>query len=445
MQKLSLLSDKLANMFLASVLIIVPLYPKFPFIRIPGISVSVRLEDFLLLFLGIITFLKVIPSVRDLFKDKFIRAISIFLGCAFVSLLSASFVTKTIEINIGLLHFFRRIEYLIPFFAVFAFYKSFDKRFLEFVVKTLMLVTFVAFLYGFGQRYFNFPFIITQNEEYSKGIALRYSPGSHINSTFAGHYDLATFLVMVLPIFISLFYIYKDKLTKISLFVVIMSGLWLLSNSASRISVVSYLLAGSLALLLMKKYKEIILVLVSGIIVLGLSTNLYSRYQRIIDVLIGVDAYESQTLIPSPTPEPTIAPEVFEDRSTSIRLNVEWPRALRSLYKNPILGTGYSSIGLAVDNDYLRALAEVGILGLLAFGLIFIQFFILIYKSLPLIRNFEGIDLGFLSGFVGGLFGILANALFIDVFEASKFSISFWMLFAITIYTVLNKSYDQKT
>ncbi len=443
MQKLSQLFNKGAKFLLAALLIIVPLYPKFPFLRIPGTSVAIRLEDFLLLVVAIVTVYKLAPKIKELLNDKFVRAIAIFLGIAFVSFLSAFFVTKTIGFNIGILHVLRRVEYVIPFFAVLAFYKSFSSKDLEFFVKVLMVVTFAAFLYGFGQRYLNFPFIITQNEEYAKGVALRYSPGSHINSTFAGHYDLATFLVMLLPIFISLFFIYKDKLTKIGLFVVILSGLWLLANSASRISVVSYLVASSLALVLIKKYKEVLLVLISGAVILGLSTNLYSRYQRIIDVLLGVKAYDAaeiQTPLPSPTPEP----EVFEDRSTSIRLNVEWPKALRSLSKNPMLGTGYSSIGLAVDNDYLRALAETGVLGFLAFGLIFIEFFVLVWKSLPLTSKFSGLDLGIISGFVGGIVGVLINGAFIDVFEASKFAIIFWFMFALSIYTIKRVIYDNK-
>ena len=72
------------------------------------------------------------------------------------------------------------------------------------------------------------------------------------------------------------------------------------------------------------------------------------------------------------TPIPTEESQpVFEDRSVSIRLNVEWPRAIRAFSKNPLLGTGYSSITLATDNDFLRLLGEVGLVGALAFFLIF--------------------------------------------------------------------------
>ena len=45
-----------------------------------------------------------------------------------------------------------------------------------------------------------------------------------------------------------------------------------------------------------------------------------------------------------PTPEPI---QIATQRSGEIRFKVEWPRALRAFAKNPLLGTGYSSVTLA--------------------------------------------------------------------------------------------------
>jgi O-antigen ligase len=135
-----------------------------------------------------------------------------------------------------------------------------------------------------------------------------------------------------------------------------------------------------------------------------------------------------ETSEPTPTPSP-----VFEDRSTSIRLNVEWPRAIRALSKNPLLGTGYSSITLATDNDYLRLLGEVGILGFLAFFLIFLRIGRSVSKAFPLIKKYKRVELGFLAGMIGSFPGLLLNAVFIDIFEASKFAIIFWLLMGFTV------------
>ena len=118
------------------------------------------------------------------------------------------------------------------------------------------------------------------------------------------------------------------------------------------------------------------------------------------------------------------APQVAEDRSLNIRLKSEWPKALRALVKNPVLGTGFSSVGLAVDNDYLRSLAETGILGTLALGLVFLR----IFKQLG-----SGRQEVFSLAIICGLIGLLINAIFIDVFEASKVAIITWTLLGLAV------------
>ena len=123
--------------------------------------------------------------------------------------------------------------------------------------------------------------------------------------------------------------------------------------------------------------------------------------------------------------------EVFEDRSTSIRLVVEWPRAIRALEKNPIFGTGYSSITLATDNDYLRSLGETGLLGFAAFILVFIYKF----KSFLKFDGLKDLDINkaFVASFIGSTIGILITAVFIDVFEASKFATIYWLISGMVI------------
>jgi len=305
-----------------------------------------------------------------------------------------------------------------------------------------------------GQRYFSWPIIITQNVEYSKGIALRWIQGSHVNSTFAGHYDLATFLVFILPTLICLIAVLKQIKTKIVLSVLALGGLWLLAAAVSRISIASFLLSTSLALILLKKYKMLVVALAVSIVFFSFSSDLAARYSRVIDVFIkGIGQHN---LLPNPSSLEVFAQEevlgqrtrqtptplpVFEDRSSSIRLNVEWPRALRALAKNPLLGTGYSSITLATDNDYLRALGEVGILGFTAFALIFVRIGKVIVSKVKKLKELDGVQAAFIAGLTGSLVGVLVNALFIDVFEASKFAIIFWLLMGMLIGILTKRKY----
>jgi hypothetical protein len=270
---------------------------------------------------------------------------------------------------------------------------------------------------------------------------MTWTVGSQITSTFAGHYDLAAFMVLVLPILISLIFTIEGKFSKLLLSISALSGFWLLINTASRISLVSYLLSICASFFLLKKYKALVFIVLISVVISGFSSNLFSRYKNLIDVysskiksikIVEANFFDfnvrAQEISSTPTPVP-----VFEDRSTSIRLAVEWPGAISAFLKGPLLGTGYSSVGLAVDSDYLRLLAEVGFLGFLGFMLVIARVLFVFVSSIPLTRNLSGIKLGFVAGTIGSIFGTLLNAVFIDVFEASKFAIVFWLVVGLAV------------
>lgn len=436
MLKLLKSPETLFKYLIAALLIFVPLYPKFPLINIEGTYVAIRVEDFILAVVFALAVTRIVPKLKAFVKDEVVRSILLFLLVGVVSLVSGAFLTETLILNVGVLHFLRRIEYFAPFLLVLAFFPTGKGKSLEFFIKVLMLVVFASFIYGLGQRYLEFPVIITQNQEYSKGIALRWLPGSHINSTFAGHYDLASFMVLILPVFISLFFTYKDKLTKIALAVVALSGFWLLINSISRISFLSYLIAVFTALVLMKKFKAAVVVVLISIILSAFSPGLFARYKRLIDVAIEVKAQVSEVTLKDQA--------VFEDRSSSIRFNVEWPRAARAFLKNPLLGTGYSSIDLATDNDYLRLLGEVGFLGFSAFMLLLFNVAKVLAKIWVTPKGLAATETAFVAGMAGGFVGVLINAVFIDVFEASKFAIIFWLLIGLAVSIVRKRLNEQK-
>lgn len=424
----------------AVILIAVPLFPKFPLLPVPGTFVAIRIEDFLLLIAGLIWFLYILPDLKNFLNDKTNQAIFLFLAILGLSLVSGVFLTQTVVPHIGLLHLLRRIEYFLPFFFGATVIKK--EADLSFYIKILILVFYLAFAFGVGQKYLGWPIVTTQNFEYSKGVALRYTPGAHLPSTFAGHYDLASFLILTLPLMFVIFFgqvkLGKAQTKKISL-AAILAGFWLLVASISRISFVSYLINISLALFLVRKVKWLPLVLVLSLILAGSSADLVGRYMQIIQVTL-----EKVVLF---TPNPVLAQDsaikgvvlpAFEDRSTSIRFNVEWPRAFRAFRKNPMLGTGLSSITLATDNDYLRLLGEAGTLGFLAFGLIFIRIFTRLASVFPIPKKLK-LRQAYLVGIIAALPGVFLNALFIDIFEASKFAIIFWLLIGMA-YAVAKKT-----
>ena len=116
---------------------------------------------------------------------------------------------------------------------------------------------------------------------------------------------------------------------------------------------------------------------------------------------------------------------VLSDISFATRLQVEWPRAIDAFKKNPILGTGPSSITEATDNDYLRWLGETGALGALAFLTIL---FTLVKKLFDALKKIIQKERVIVFGFIFGLGALLVNATYIDVFEASKVAFTFWLI-----------------
>jgi len=201
---------------------------------------------------------------------------------------------------------------------------------------------------------------------------------------------------------------------------------WVMLLSASRVTFAAVIITAGLFILCLRKYKWLAILVIVAIVSVMASGQLMSRYLEFItsQAYAAVDTEIPDALKPAANPN--------EDRSLSIRLNAEWPRALRSFAINPLLGTGFSSVGLAVDNDFLRIMAETGLLGLAAFGLILWR----IGKTTwPFVLSQpRSLELVFLVAISFFLVGILLNAVFIDVFEASKIATITWLVLGVGEY-----------
>lgn len=434
------LKDQNFKYLVVMLLFVVPLFPKFPLLSIPGSQVALRLEDFVIFGVSLVWLWREYPKMRKIMADKITRSIVLFWAAGGVSLLSALLISQTVSPHVAILHWVRRVEYMMAFFIGVSALRS--KEDFVFFVRALLLVVVYLFVVGIGQKHFGWPVITTQNLEYAKGIALRYEDGGHLVSTFAGHYDLATFLILVLPFWFVMFFssetMLPKRLGKEKLLAVILMSLWLLVNTASRISIVSYIGATGLALLLVKKYRAIIIMIFLSLVFVSFSSRLLERYDRIFQVVTEKISDKIDGMIEVSAASGFVLGdvEIFEDRSTSIRLNMEWPRALRALTKNPLLGTGYSSITLATDNDYLRMLGEVGLLGFAAFGLIVVRI------GTELVVGFwktkKSLEKLYLAGMIGSLTGVGLNMVFIDILEASKFAMMFWLMMGFAVAMARN-------
>jgi len=427
---------KLLNSFykyaIAALFIFIPLYPKFPLFNVPFTYVAIRAEDFFIAFTCGLLILKLVAE-RKIRLPSISPQIGIFLLVGLISSLSAIFITKNVQPLLVLLHYFRRIEYVLVFFLVYFAARKEKNRL--FFLELMLLPAIGVFAYGVAQIYFGAPVISTMDSEASKGIALTLRPGVTLSSTFAGHYDLAVYLSMIMILLTSLAANLKSWIKRTPFILSFAVLLWLFMQTGSRISLFGLFAS---ILLVCFIYRRLLLgALMFGLIAIGVisSPAILTRFINIIDVFV----YDTKQLIISPayavtpSPLPTRPPgeirPIQEDRSTSIRFDVEWPRALRSLTKNPFFGTGYSSLTLATDNDYLRALGETGLLGFLAF----ISILIGLFKSLKHRLKTKGIDKILAVSAFSVLIFFLITAMFLDVFESSKIAILFWGFMGLAI------------
>lgn len=137
------------------------------------------------------------------------------------------------------------------------------------------------------------------------------------------------------------------------------------------------------------------------------------------------------------------------DLSTGIRFDALWPRAWRGFLRNPLLGVGYANLtkerddvfteAESTDNDYLRALGETGLVGFAAYGAIL--FLLLRHGWHVLHKTKHTITRALTIGTIAALCGLLLNAIYIDVFEASKVAMTFWSLVGITVAVWKLKGY----
>lgn len=460
-------------------LVFIPLYPKFPLANIEGTYVAIRLEDVLVLLIVGAIFLRNLANIKSLLNKTISKSFLLFFLIGILSVISGIFITFTVTPHFGALHLFRRMEYISLFFAALLVIKNQEQ--VKLLLFSMLLVAVVVILYGLGQIYLGFGVISTVNKDLSKGIIVQLDPGSRLNSTFAGHYDLAIFMSYVL-VFLASFCIYLRKYWQKGLLIVLSGvSLFILALTAARVSFVATVLSTAAVFWLSGKKLLIIALVFVSIVAVAAVPNLRDRFMATLNVNIlqqGGDRYvpddseERQVnnlkedlkegknkkqvtpileeegfstksaglpvdIVPG---EPTNYTELEVSRSLDIRLEVEWPRAIASFTKNPLLGTGYSSLTLATDNDYLRALGETGILGALSLLLVF---FIIVMRFMSSLTK----DKSFKNAYIVSCLGVLAcvglTATFLDILEASKVASLLWGALGVGWAMTEFKEYEQ--
>lgn len=534
------LSENILFIITLFLLAFVPLYPKLPLINVNHTWVYVRLEDFFVLF-AIIVWAILLFKRKVTFKTPLTMPILAFWIIGAIATIHGVLIifpgAANVFPNVAFFAYLRHIEYLGIFFVAFSSMK--DKKSLPIAVTIVVLTLIGVVLYGLGQKYLGFPAYLTMNEEYAKGLAIRLSSLSRVPSTFAGHYDLAAYLVLVVPILASMFFGVKNWFLKLFFLFTSFLGFGLLFMTVSRVSFFVLIVVLFLVLFFYKKRFVLFslpLVALLAFIFLSFQPSLLDRFGntvREVDVLVDATTgnaignvsyvplsyFQNKILkqklvsdkeqldntlttasegtrgvslselivknhLPSKVPlvraqnisngetlpqgtgyiNLSISPVTKQltsffyetdpnsttvsgvyifsgkflikraaayDLSFTTRFQGEWPHALETFQKNVLVGSGYGSVSLAVDNNYLRMLGEIGLLGLASFLAIFLSAGIYIAKTLPSVGS--RVTRSFTLGFVAGVVGLILNATLIDVFEASKIAFLLWMLTGVTL------------
>jgi len=547
--------DHILIILAAFLLAFIPLYPKIPlWSPIEQYIVRVRMED---LAIG---FTLVVWAIQVLRKKARIVSPMLWLVAAYaviglVSSLVAMFVIKTVPVeplHVGkmFLHYFRYLEYFSLFFILFGAVKK--RSHLVLGVTIFALTVLAISVYGYGQRYYYWPVYSTMNREFSKGIVLYLTQYARVQSTFAGHYDMAAYMVVALPLLLAVAYRVRRNTVSFALHFIFWVGTWLLILSASRTPFAAFMAGVAIVIaattftkqtLKQKAWffvsRSFVFAIMSALLFYYFGSDLTERLSSVInnqpilkqvldtatkqrqmiisdsalaslplspaqlherlpkgnppgngisteevaaaaaatsDVASGVDQPPSPAKpdqgapSPSPTPKPQLPAGVYEDipdqitvasvsatgeityttvqkprvyskcaleqeLSLCIRQETLWPRAVEGFLTNPLTGSGYATLTKesinqfteadSTDNNFLRTLGETGLLG-------FITFYscvgFVLYKSAKNLRDEDYLVSALSIGLLGGSIGLLLNAIYIDVFAASKVAESYWAL-----------------
>lgn len=485
------LDKNILKVGISFLLVFVPLYPKLPLADVKHTWVYIRLEDLFVAFLVLIFSLQLLRRKATL-NTPLTIPIVLYWIIGGISLLHAVVVLQPnipdFFPSVAFLHYLRRIEYMIIFFIVFSSIKKIEDVYRYLFFFSLGVIGVIA--YGFGQRFVGLPAFSTMNEEFAKGVPLTLSPESRVISTFAGHYDLGAYLVFVLAVLSSLIFGVATRLKKFILLTVAIGAYFLLLFTASRVSFAVYLLTMALVLTLQRKKWLIVPVLVLSILLVGRVKEASIRLGKtfrlrdvVFDARTGLPIASLEDFLITPTPsklEPgktgakeelplgsgyltvpllkkatpsavrkvalglvpedflatvsgefLVKPAIVYDIAFTTRLQGTWPRALKAFERNFLLGSGYASISLATDNSYLRSLGETGFLGITSFLGVFVMIFLIARQALKKIQS--PLKRSVIIGIAAAVFGLLVNAVLIDVFEASKVAYILWMMTGIMV------------
>jgi len=142
-----------------------------------------------------------------------------------------------------------------------------------------------------------------------------------------------------------------------------------------------------------------------------------------------------------------VIPRIFSENahrfglSAAIRMDTLWPFAIKGFLRNPLLGSGYSTLtkyswaefteAESTDNDFLRTLGETGLLGFITFYGVMVVALIYLHSRAAKTKSEEFYAIYWVA--LAVTVGLAMNAMYIDVFISSKVIETYWALLGTAI------------
>lgn len=293
-KSLKWLDNNILKILMIGFIFVIPLYPKFPFLNVNYTYIAIRLED---LYVGgmLLVFLIQLLRKKVYINKFFLISFAVFWIFVFLSVYYGIYIQKTIDYHkVAFLHALRRVEYMSVFFIAVSVIKS--KKDFWLMLQLFILALLLVNAYAFGQKLLNLPAVQTMNPEFAKGRLVNLTPEARLSSTFGGHYDLASYLILLMPISLALYFHFKNRSLYLIVFVF---SLITLFYTSSRISFIAYLLSVSLFLILYRKFLIYSLILSVTLNLAMLTGDLPKRFAKTFQIKqILVDEQTGEAFIP---------------------------------------------------------------------------------------------------------------------------------------------------
>jgi len=363
-----------------------------------GRGFTLRLEDFLLIFIGLSWFARTaLDKTAGLFRHTPLnQPIAAYILACFLATLWGK-ITGDVQGKAGFFFVLKYFEYMIVFFMVVNFVNSADQA--KRLLFCLLLTCFIVSIYGL----------------------IQIPGGGRVSAPFEGKVGepntFGGYLVFMGALAAALIDNLKDlrvRLGLAALMIVLLISLLYTQSRASYLAVIPAYLTFSIL------SRRRFYLLAGLIVVLTLSPFVLPNVAK--ERLVSTFTQKEQK-------GQIKVGQLQLDTSVSARL-YSWSSGLRDWRAKPILGHGVTGYRF-MDAQYPRILVETGIIGMLAFLWLVYALFRVGISSWQNAQN--NLKRGLSVGMIAGLVGLLVHALAANTFIIVRIMEPFWCLVGIVI------------